>query len=123
MVPVVELTEKDGKKKFNYFFTKNPYYQYSELRLKVPLVVNGKETNQTIEKVFYPENAEKDELFAILENDIDLMPDLVGIDDDLERLNTILEAIFHDIVASKKKIYFIFPQDPDGEDWNRMGQM
>ena len=32
-------------------------------------------------------------------------------------------CIFHDIVISKKKIYFVFPQDPDGEDWKKVNTL
>jgi hypothetical protein len=38
--------------------------------------------------------------------------DLEGVDEDLDKLATILDAIFHDIVISKKKIYFVFPPRP-----------
>jgi len=55
-------------------------------------------------------------LFAVLENDVDLSPSLIGIDEDLAKLEVILDAIWHDVVISKKKIYFVFPQDPDKED-------
>ena len=123
-VSVVDIKQKPtGETIFDYKFIRNPYYQYSELRLIVPELVNGEPTGETIEEVFYPESADLDKLFAVLENDVDLTPDLVGIDSDLERLEVILDAIFHDIIISKKKIYFVFPQDPDAEDWAKVGQL
>jgi hypothetical protein len=119
-VQVADLKEKNGKPVVKYSFTRNPYYQYSELKLSVPELVSGEPTGETIEEIFYSDlesaNNDRSKLFAILENDVDLCPDLVGIEADLEKLEVILDSIFHDIIISKKKIYFVFPQDPDPED-------
>ena len=122
-VSVANLTEKKGKTVVEYSFDRNPYYQYSQLRLLVPKLENGKPTGGTVEEIYYPNSESAEEvggdqtkLFAILENDVDLCPDLAGIDVDLEKLEFFLNAILHDVAASKKKYYFIFPQDPDPED-------
>jgi hypothetical protein len=126
-VSVANLKERNGKKVIEYSFSRNPYYQYSELKLQLPEVVNGEPTGEAVEEIFYPDiksaGGERNKLFAILENDLDLCPDLVGIETDLEKLETILDCIFHDIVASKKKYYFIFSQDPDKEDWAKVGKL
>src|SRR5436853_4531469 len=117
---VANLSQKNGVKEVEYSFSRNPYYQYSQLKLITPELVNGKPTGGTNEEIFYPDldsaNNDRSKLFAILENDVDLYPDLVGIEADLEKLEVILDSIFHDIIISKKKIYFVFPQDPDPED-------
>jgi len=127
MVPVSTIETKNGKKVAKHFFTKSKNYnKYLTLTIKLPVPIldkEGKPTGKEEEKdiTFYADRTnplcKNDEnLFAILENDVDMAPDLEGIDDDLERLEVILDAIFHDIVISKKKIYFVFPQDPDGDD-------
>jgi len=122
MVPVSTIEKKEnGTYTPKYFFTKSPHYnQYTTLKIKLPVPKLDKNNNpigeELQEQTFYAEGNDRDKLFAILENDVDMAPDLEGIDDDLERLETILDAIFHDIIISKKKIYFVFPQDPDEED-------
>ncbi|KLL04931.1 MAG: hypothetical protein MRERV_9c069 [Mycoplasmataceae bacterium RV_VA103A] len=129
MVDAVSYTdEKDGTKKANYFVSKNPYKKYTTLTIKVPAVVNGKQTSETVDEIYWADvktaeamDGDKSRLFAVLENDVDLSPSLVGIDEDLAKLEVILDAIWHDIVISKKKIYFVFPQDPDPEDWKKAG--
>ena len=129
MVPVANVkTNADGNKEYNYFFKKNPYFQFTELTIKLPAPVVDPETGTITgealqEETFYATGTERDQLFAILENDVDMMPDLLGIDDDLTKLEVILDAIFHDIVVSKKKIYFVFPQDPDTEDWKKANNL
>ncbi|CAG8838298.1 20248_t:CDS:2 [Gigaspora margarita] len=96
------------------------YHQYNTLTIKLPVPVldkNGIVVSEELkEHTFFAKGNDRDKLFAVLENDVDMSPDLEGIDDDLEKLEVILDAIFHDIVISKKKIYFVFPQDPDDED-------
>src|SRR5437660_12918296 len=103
MVPVANVkTNADGNKEYNYFFKKNPYFQFTELTIKLPAPVVDPETGTITgealqEETFYATGTERDQLFAILENDVDMMPDLLGIDDDLAKLEVILDAIFHDI--------------------------
>jgi hypothetical protein len=122
MVPVSTVAkEKDGKKYRNYFFNKSPYYQqYTNLTIKLPLPkldINGNQIGEDlVEHNFHAEGDKRDKLFAILENDVDMSADLEGVDEDLDKLGSILDAIFHDITLSKKKIYFVFPQDPDNEE-------
>src|SRR4051812_47895681 len=43
-VSVANLTEKKGKMVYEYKFNRNPYYQYSELKLEVPELANGSPT-------------------------------------------------------------------------------
>lgn len=134
MVSVSTIEEKNGKYTAKHYFTKSKNYnKYLTLTLNLPVPIldkegklTGKEEEQEI--TFYADRTnplcKNDEnLFAILENDVDMTPDLEGIDDDLERLEVILDAIFHDIVISKKKIYFVFPQDPDGDDWKKVNDL
>lgn len=58
--------------------------------------------------------------FAICDNTIDGMPDLVGIDWFLDRLCQIMEAIAYDMEMSKKKLIFLTPEKPAGKDWGEM---
>jgi len=129
-ISVANLVEKKGKNVVEYKFDRNPYFQYSQLRLLLPELINGKPTGRTVEEIYYPNissaeeaGGDKTKLFAILENDVDLCPDLVGIESDLEKLEFFLNAILHDVAASKKKYYFIFSQDPDAEDWAKVGKL
>jgi hypothetical protein len=113
--------KENGKYVRQNYFTKNPdYQQYTELKIKLPVPLLDNKNNiigkELKEQTFYAEGNDRDKLFAILENDVEMTPDLEGIDDDLEKLESILDAIFHDIVISKKKIYFVFPQEPDQGD-------
>ena len=126
LLPVsVSNLERDnfGQVKVKYNFSKNAYKQYSELKLILPKVEGGKTNGGTVEEIFLSEGDNKDKLFAILENDVDLLPDLVGIDSDLAKLEVILEAIFHDVIVSKKKLYFMFDQDPDAEEWRKISNL
>jgi hypothetical protein len=122
MVPVSGIEKKDGKSYRKYFFKKNPHYQqYTNLVIKLPLPkldLNGNIIgDELIEHTFYADNNhDRDKLFAILENDVKMDADLEGVDEDLDKLAEILDAIFHDITLSKKKIYFVFPQDPSQEE-------
>ena len=133
MVSVSEINKKeDGQYIAEYFFKKSKNYnKYNTLTIELPVPKLDKDNNvigeELQKQIFYAERnvlAKNDEqLFAILENDVDMVPDLEGIDDDLEKLESILDAIFHDIVISKKKIYFVFPQEPDGDDWDKVNSM
>lgn len=130
MIVPVSAIEKDNKGNYKpkYFFIKNPdYQQYTRLTVKLPVPVLDKETKlirtELQDCTFYAEGNDRDKLFAILENDVEMNPDLEGIDDDLEKLGFILDAIFHDITLTKKKIYFVFPQEPDGDDWKKVTDM
>jgi hypothetical protein len=132
MVDAVNYNKKsDGTIETNYYFSKSPYKKYTTLEIQVPEVVNGKPTGGTKKETYWADvktaetmdGGDTTKLFAVLENDVDLSPSLVGIDEDLARLEVILDAIWHDIVISKKKIYFVFPQDPDPEDWRKAGAL
>jgi hypothetical protein len=129
MVPVSGIEKKDGKSYRKYFFKKNPHYQqYTNLVIKLPLPkldLNGNIIgDELIEHTFYADNNhDRDKLFAILENDVKMDADLEGVDEDLDKLAEILDAIFHDITLSKKKIYFVFPQDPSQEEWAKVNAM
>jgi len=53
LVDAVSYTdEKDGTKKANYFVSKNPYKKYTTLTIKVPAVVNGKQTSETVDETY-----------------------------------------------------------------------
>jgi len=124
-VPVSTIEKKDGKYEAKYSFKKSKSYnKYTTLTLTLPTPILDKDGNvvgeEDKEHTFYAERGPliKDDshLFAILENDVELAPDLEGVDDDLEKLENILDAIFEDIIKSKKQFYFTFNQDPDPED-------
>jgi hypothetical protein len=129
MVPVSTIIkDKVGNNQAKYFFTKNPdYQQYSQLKIELPVPVLDNQGNligsELKEQTFYAEGNDRDKLFAVLENDVEMTPDLEGIDDDLEKLGAVLDSIFHDITLTKKKIYFVFPQDPDKDDWDKVTAM
>jgi hypothetical protein len=128
IVKVSSIKVEKGKYIPEYAFTKNPdYQQYTELKIKLPVPVLDKNNlpigKELKEQTFYAEGNDRNKLFAVLENDVEMTPDLEGIDDDLVKLESILDAIFHDIVISKKKIYFVFPQDPDENDWQKVNDM
>src|SRR6185437_9311698 len=121
MVPVVEETKDEwGKTKKEYFFHKNySYNQYTTLTIELPSPVIDEKGNlvgeEMKEHIFYADKshplANDDNLFAILTNNLDMAPDLEDIDEELEYLGFILDAIFYDGAVSKKQVYFLFPQD------------
>src|SRR4051794_3062573 len=53
-VSVSSLKTEKGQTKVEYNFSRNPYYQYSELKLDTPELVNGETTGKTIEETFFP---------------------------------------------------------------------
>ncbi|KAF0543780.1 hypothetical protein F8M41_003456 [Gigaspora margarita] len=70
--------------------TSRHYKEYTKLKTKI-----GNE-----EEIF--DNSEEDKKFAIFDNNIGALPDLIGIEFYLKKLIYILDAMFHDIELSKK---------------------
>src|SRR4051812_2488023 len=48
-VSVANLKTEKGKTFYEYKFARNPYYQYSELKLETPELVNGEPTGKIVE--------------------------------------------------------------------------
>lgn len=141
-VAVTSIEKKEGENIPKHFFQKSPSYgKYTTLTLNLPVPQLDRDGNvigqEERKHVFYAERASAlkwtcpchlsyqgdEQLFAILENDVKLTPDLEGIDDYLEKLELILDAIFDDIVKSKKKFFFTFGQEPVPEEWQKVNDM
>jgi hypothetical protein len=132
-VSVSAIVEKDGKKSAKYFFTRSEgHYKYSELKIKLPMPKLDKDGKTVIgtelqDQTFYANRSDlvkdDDKLFAILENDVKMTPDLMNIDEDLEKGEFILEAIFDDVAKSKKRFFFVFSQEPVKEEWGKVIEM